>query len=120
MSERVTVELPDDLAQRARAVAARTHRPFEEVLIDWLDRAGGEVAIESLPDEELLVECDAQLSSDQQAQLSDLLSRNQDGQLDDAESARLEELMQAYRQGLVRKARALKTAIARGLKPRLN
>lgn len=107
MGERVTVELPDELTQRARAVAARTRRRFEDVLVDWLDRAGADPAVESLPGEQVLALCDAQLASDDQDELSDLLERHREGWLPDAERGRLDELMGLYRRGLIRKAQAL-------------
>jgi hypothetical protein len=49
MSETVTLEVPDTLAARARAVAAQTHRPFEELLVAWLARVAGDVPVEDLP-----------------------------------------------------------------------
>src|SRR5438132_5208848 len=114
MTERVTLEVPEELAQRARAVAAQTRRRFEEVLVDWIDRAGAEPTIESLADAELLVLCDQQLDSRQQEELSDLLAGNREGLLQEAQRDRLDELMRIYRRGLVRKARALDAAVARG------
>jgi hypothetical protein len=120
MGERVTVELPDALAERARAVAAQTHRRLEEVLIEWLDRAGAEPAVELLPDEQVLALCDSQLEAGEQEELSELLAGQREGSLTESESRRLTEVMQVYRRGLVRKARAVQVAVARGLKPRLS
>jgi hypothetical protein len=120
MSEKVTLELPEDLARRARAVAAQSSRPVEEVLVEWIDRAGAEPAVESLSDDELLALCDRQLDNGQQEELSDLLAGNREGQLQEVQRARLDELMRIYRRALVRKAHALKTAVARGLKSRLD
>jgi hypothetical protein len=117
MAEKVKIELPEELAQRARAVAAQTHRRFEEVLVEWMDRAGTEPAVESLPDEELLALCDSQLDAGQQAELSELLDCNREGLLQEGQRQQLDELMRVYRRGLVRKAQALKTAVARGLRP---
>jgi hypothetical protein len=120
MSEKVTVELPEELAQRARAVAAQTHRRFEDVLVEWIDRAGTEPPVESLADDDVLALCQRQLDAGQQEELSELLERNREGVLRDPERDRLDELMRIYRRGLVRKAQALRTAVARGLKPRLD
>jgi hypothetical protein len=120
MTEKVTVELPEDLAQQVRTVAARTQRPFAEVLVDWIRRAGAEPVLELLSDEELLAVCDSQLDPDQQDELSELLERNQEGSLPGPERARLDELMRSYRAGLLRKAQALKVAVSRGLRPRLS
>ncbi len=119
MSVRVTVELPEALAERARTEAALTRRRFEDVLVDWLDRVGGEPAVEQLPDDEVLALCDSQMEAGPQEEFSDLLARNREGQLRAQERRRLDELMRLYRRGLVRKARALKTAVERGLRPRL-
>jgi hypothetical protein len=119
MTEKVTLELPEDLAQQARSVAARTQRSFDEVLVEWIRRAGAEPVLEFLPDAELLAVCDSQPDQAQQEELSDLLEGNREGTLTSAERDRLEELMRTYRSGLVRKAQALKVAVGRGLRPRL-
>jgi hypothetical protein len=119
MSVTVTLEVPEEVARRARALAAKTQRRFEDVLVEWLDRAGEEPPVESLPDEEVLALCDAQMEAGQQEELSDLLSRNREGSLRAEDRGRLDSLMRVYRGGLVRKARALKTAVERGLRPRL-
>jgi len=120
MSVKVTVELPEELAQRARTVAAQTRRRLEDVLVEWIDRAGTEPEVELLPDDQLLALCDGQLDDSAQSELSALLARNREGELAGTEAGRLEELMRLYRRGLVRKARAWKTAVARGLRPRLS
>ena len=59
------------------------------------------------------------MEPEQQEVFSDLLARNREGQLNDVEVRQLDELMQVYRRGWVRKARALKVAVERGLKPSL-
>ena len=78
-----------------------------------------EPPVESLPDRELLAVCDATLTEVEQDALTALLSRHGEGSLSAAETARLDALMAAYRQGLVVKARALREAVARGLRPSL-
>jgi hypothetical protein len=120
MAEIITLELPEALAQQAKEIAALTHRRVEEVLLEWLDRASADLPLESLPDEQILVLCDLQMQPRQQDQLSDLLARNQEGTLTEPEVTQLDELMQIYRRGLVKKARALKVAVERGLKPALS
>jgi DNA replication protein DnaD len=60
-----------------------------------------------------------QMETEQQELFSDLLARNTEGQLNQLETQQLEQLMQVYRRGLVRKARALKVAVERGLKSSL-
>lgn len=119
MSEPVTLELPDDLAQRARALAARTHRRLEDVLIEWLGQAASDVPVDQLPDDQVLALRDLRMSDEQQTELRDLLARQREGSLDSAAHARLDELMGVYRRGMVQKAHALKVAVARGLQPPL-
>jgi HNH endonuclease len=119
MVEIITLELPEPLAQQAKAIAALTHRRLEDVLVEWIDRAITDLPIESLPDPQVLALCDSQLSPDQQTSLSDLLARNQEDQLSESDRQRLDELMTVYRSGLVRKARALQVAVSRGLRPPL-
>jgi hypothetical protein len=119
MTETVTLEVPADLARQARAVAGRTDRRFEDVLLDWLRRSGGDAPVETLSDQELLTLCDAHMTPTGQEELSELLSANREGELTEASRGRLNDLLQEYRRGLVRKAQALKAAVARGLRPPL-
>lgn len=120
MTERVTLELPEPLVERARAVATRTQRRVEEVLVEWLDHAAAEVPVVLLPDDQVLALRDLELDATAQAELSDLLARQREGQLEDAARARLDALLSAYRRGMVRKAEALKVAVDRGLQPPLS
>ena len=120
MGEFVTLELPKQLASQARQVAAQTHRHFEEILVEWLDRGAVEPPIESLSDEEVIALADMQMPSQQQEELFNLLDGNREGLLSKDEKASLEELMQIYRYGLVRKGQAIKEAVARGLRPPLS
>jgi hypothetical protein len=119
MSETVTLEVPDELARRVRDMAIATDRRFEEVVLDWLRRAVEEPAVETLPDRELLTLCDATLDPVEQDALSLLLAGSREGTLSASEKTSLDTLMDTYRRGLVLKARALKAAVDRGLRPPL-
>lgn len=112
--------LPDSIARNARALAERTNRRVEDVLVEWLGRAATEMPIELLSDEEVLAIRDLQLSETQQSELSDLLALQREDSLQDAARSRLDELLTLYRYGMVRKAQALKVAVERGLQPRLS
>jgi hypothetical protein len=120
MSQTIVLQLPDELLQRARAFAAQTHRPLEDLLVDWLDRASAEPPVETLPDDQVLALCESQLPAAQQAELSDLLAQNREGALDAKGLERLDVVMSLYRRGQVRKAQAFKVAVERGLLPSLN
>ncbi len=116
----VKLEIPKKVATLAREVAETTHRRVEDVLVEWLDRASTDVPVEELSDEEVLKLCDLQMSRKQQKELSNLLAKNREGELDDAGRARLDELMEIYQDGMVRKAEALMIAVKRGLRPPLS
>lgn len=120
MTEIVTLELPEMLTRQVKEVAAVTHRSLEDLLIDWLERVLTDLPIESLPDAQVLAFCEMQMPPDQQELLHVLLTRNREGQLSKSEARTLDDLMQVYRHGLVRKARAWKVAVERGLKAPLN
>jgi hypothetical protein len=58
MTETVTLELPEALAQQAKQIATLTHRRLEEILVEWIDYAIAELPIESLSDNQILALCD--------------------------------------------------------------
>ena len=116
----ITLEIPEEVVREARAVAERTGQNIEAILAAWLDKMAAELPVESLSDERVLELCDLQMSAAQQAELSDLLAQNREQQLDQNAMMRLEILMRIYRQGMVRKAEALKVAVQRGLRPPLS
>ena len=120
MSETITLDLPEQLVESARAIATQTHRRVEDVLIEWLDRAATEIPVELLPDEQVLALRDLQMEHGQQASLSDLLARQQEGTLTADERRQLDALLGTYRRGMVRKAQALKVDVDRGLQPPLS
>src|SRR5260370_24659360 len=100
MAEKVTVELPDDLARRVRSVAAQAQRPFEDVVLEWIDRGGAEPSVDTLPDDQLLAICNSQMDPGEQEELADLLAGNHEGSLQRADRDRLANLMGSYRRGL--------------------
>lgn len=118
MSQSVVLEVPDELASRAQAEAAKQRRPVQAVLVDWLQQAGAD-DLESLPDSQLLGVCDSMMPAAQQAELSELAERNREGQLSTIDRDRFATLMTSYQHGLLRKARALRIAVARGLRTSL-
>jgi len=116
MSEVLTLQLPDELARQARAFADATNRPLEDVVLDWISQAVADPAVETLADESLLALCNLTLELAQQEELSQLLERAQEGELESDDRDRLDQLMVLYRRGLKLKARAWKEAVARGLR----
>jgi hypothetical protein len=120
MSKTVMLELPEEIAQSATEVASRTHRSLEDVLVEWLDRSAAQIPVDVLPDERVLQLSRTELDAHTQTELSVLLAKNREASLRPVEQRRLDELMQIYRQGLLRKAEALKVAADRNLIPPLS
>lgn len=119
MNEAVTLEMPTELIQRARAFAEASNRDFDDAMIEWIQRAIAEPAVESLTDERLLVLCNSEMPDGHQAELSHLLAEQREGSIVSADQTRLDELMAAYRRGLILKARAVREAVSRNLVPTL-
>ena len=116
MSEMMTIPVSERAARQAARLASLTQQRVEDVLAGWLDWTAAEIPVETLPDDELLALCDLEMDQDQQQELRRLLAGNREALLNAAEQVRLDELMQIYRHGLVRKARAIKVAVQRGLR----
>jgi hypothetical protein len=115
-TEQVVLTVSRALVRSAEQIAARTRRPVEVVLADWLDRAAAELPVEALDDASVLALCDLQLSPAEQAELDTLLAQNSEGKLDESGKRRLDACMDAYNRRLLRKSQALREAVARGLR----
>jgi hypothetical protein len=70
-------------------------------------------------DAEVLAAADSMMSPEDGERLSELLDRQQAGELTEAERPELTSLMQMYQVGQLRKARALAEAVRHGLRERL-
>jgi len=115
MGKTITLDLPNDLEESLDAIAAESHRPLEDVLIEWLSIIAKEIPVHLLTDEQVLALRDMQMDQSQQEEMSDLLAAQGDGTIDDAGRKRLKELLDIYGDGMVRKATALQVAVERGL-----
>jgi len=120
MTEKITLELPVELAHRVRAIAAEAHQPVETLLVQWVGQAATEPPLEALSDADILSLCNAQLDGKGQAELSELLARSRESELAVADRSLLDALMQSYREGLIRKAQAWKIAASRQIRGPLN
>ncbi len=119
MSQSITLQLPDDLISIAQAEAERSAKPLEAVLVRWMQHGVGE-DLQQLSNSELLAICDSTMEIDLQQALSGLQAKNREGNINNSERTRLQELMDVYQRGLLRKAKALKIAFGRGLRASLN
>ena len=119
MTQSVTLELTDDLINRARKQAVQTHQPIEHVLVQQLEVAFSE-PLPLLPSQEQ-AELNAltQLSADalwtiareqmplnQQSRMQILMDGNTKGKLSTQEFAELENLVEQGQRVMLRKAKA--------------
>ena len=121
MQTQITLRLSDRLYRSATRLAAGVKRPVRMVLTDVLSSALDawavrEETVETWPDERVLSQCDAQMSSRQSERLSELLDLQQCDRLTADEKPELWALMRVYEAGQLRKAEALAEAVRRGLR----
>jgi lactam utilization protein B len=124
MSRRVTLELPDEVLDRAERLAVLAHRDVTEVLAEAVAAMLPPVeivpqasqAVSELSDAEVLKLADLRLSPRQDRRLSELLDQQQAGAMTHSERAQLSALVQVYEANWLRQAEALAEAVRRGLR----
>ena len=127
MNKPITLNLPEDVYNRASGLAQLIGRDLTEVLIEAIslslsstsplnesDRLQTE-SVKSLSDSEVIAMSELQMESEQDLRLSQLLLKQQADTLTEAERPELWSLMQIYQTLLVKKAVALREAVSRGL-----
>ena len=128
MNKPITLNLPEDVYNRASGLAQLIGRDLADVLIeaislslsstsplDQSDRHETE-SVKSLSDREIMAMSELQMESEQDVRLSQLLSKQQADTLSEAERPELWTLMQIYQTLLLKKAVALREAVERGLR----
>jgi hypothetical protein len=123
MTNRITIDLPAGVLQRAELLALRAGRPVGDYLAETLQHAlepFGDLSDtnpEAWSDQEALAAADAQMPEAEDRRLSELLRRQQAGLLQPKEQGELTALMGLYQRGLLRKSQGLREAVRRGLRP---
>jgi len=128
MTTQVTLNIPDDVYQRAERFARLANRDIASILADTIAQSitllGAHIntlpTVAELTPQQLLALTELQLEPEQDAQLSHLLDQQQAGILTTEAHLELEALMQIYQEGLLRKATAFAEAVKRGLIPPLD
>jgi hypothetical protein len=128
MSTQVTITLPDDVYQRAKNFARLANRDIGSVLADTIQSSIPTVredsinltSVSDLTDEQVMALTELQMEPHQDLRLSELLDRQQAGIITVDERTELQNLMQIYQEGMVRKSSALVEAVQRGLTKPLN
>lgn len=88
---------------------------MQDAPVDDLASGNAEQSMRDLSDQQVLEAVNSQMPPDQDERLSELLYLQQARLLNPAERGELAELMRCYGTGLLRKARALREAVERGL-----
>ena len=128
MSTEVTLTLPEEVLQRAEALARKRGRPVPEILLESIEMAldpsaeafSEDDALAEWTDEEVLEAADSFISGEQSERLSALLEKQREQRIAAGETAELSALMRVYHSGQLRKARGLAEAVRRKLRPPLS
>lgn len=121
MMMQVTVNLPEETYRRAKRLAQLTRRDVADVLADTLFLSlpalaeGKTPVVQDMTDAQVIALTELQLSAVEDERLSELLDKQQAGELTDDERPDLNRLMQVYQEGLLLKSEALAEAVSRGL-----
>ncbi len=128
MNKPITLNLPEDVYNRANSLAQLISRDLADVLIEAISLSLSSTSpfsendsnktesIKSLSDSEVLALSELQMKSEQDLRLSQLLLKQQANTLSETERPELWILMQIYQTLLVKKAAALREAVSRGLR----
>ena len=114
-SHTVTLDVPEDVYQRADRVARTTAQPVEKVIVDWItppplisDMIGSEIVeLERLSDEELIHVARSSMPESDVARLRDLFAEHRERDLAGREQREVVTLVEREDLYTLRKARAL-------------
>lgn len=115
MPQQITIDVSEKVLQRASVLVREKSRNLKEVLEEWLEETIDEIRIEDLSDEEILALTESEFDDEQQRNFSRLLKRNREETLAQKEKLELDKMMKNYENGLLRKSKALREAVSRGL-----
>jgi hypothetical protein len=129
MTQTVTLELTDDVIDRARKQAAQADQPVESILVQQLEAAFSEPPPILPPDEQAELNALTNFSTDalwtiareqmvrnQQKRMQILMDKNTTGKLSIDEFSELESLVEQGQRVMLRKAKAAALLTERGYK----
>lgn len=115
MGNQITLEVSDQLKQRAGLIAAQRHQRIEDVLANALEAVLPDPPVELLPDDEVLALAKSKMPAAQEVRFSYLLEQNREGRITPEELAELDRFMEMYDRGMLLKSQAIREAVTRGL-----
>jgi hypothetical protein len=121
MSTDVTISLPDTLWQSAEVWAKDSGQSLPDFLSDAIESSllplgNAPPPVDQWSDEEVLAAASFSPPAEDEGRLGELLALQRESALDNAGRSELAHRMHAYREGLLRKAAALREAVRRGLR----
>ncbi len=129
METQITLNLPDEIYQKAEHFAKLTNRNVADVLTQAIALSLIPISPHPIPvknlenssinylsDAEIIALTELQMEPEQDQRLSELLYNQQAGTLTNTEHSELLVLMQIYQENLLLKAQALREAVGRGLR----
>ncbi len=126
MSKQISLTLSDDALERAEILARGRGREVSDVLTEAIEislNPLGAVSADSRParewtDEQVIAAADSTMPPAENDRLTELLDRQREGLLSYIDRDKLDELMQAYHAGLLRKATGRRKRDKRGKRER--
>lgn len=126
MVDQIILKVPEDISARARQIAETTAQPVEQVLLDYLktlstplptllpDEQAELDALKQLSDDALWTIAREQMPDDAQIRAHDLMTRNTQGTITNAEVEELQKLVERGDRLMLRKAEASSLLRERG------
>lgn len=117
----ITVELPDNLYQNVSSLAERTNRKVDEIIADKLEdnfeveNIEFEQNVSNWSDEDVLALANSQMSSAQSERMSELLDREQAGNITNTEKSELNIYIKSLQFAALQKSFGLAEAVKREL-----
>lgn len=120
---RLTVELPDDLAESITLMAANRGYATPQMAMELMRASVSQreakqerQELRSLADEDVLALADLRLAPQEDARLHKLLDLNSEGKINSKQRSELDALMEVYDDALLRKAMGWAEAVRRKLR----
>ncbi len=117
----ITVELPDNLYQNVSSLAERTNRKVDEIIADKLEdnfeveNIEFEQNVSNWSDEDVLALANSQMPSAQSERMSELLDREQAGNITNTEKSELNIYIKSLQFAALQKSFGLAEAVKREL-----
>src|SRR4051812_13452022 len=105
MSQSILLDIPDELTSQVLQIASVSQRTLADVVLDGILLAISEVDVTSLSNDAVVELANSMMEPSQQEEMSGLLAKQSEAKITSNERGHLNELLAAYRRGLLLKSR---------------